>query len=66
MKEFILKALFDEEEANSDCSQGSSISIVAEHHEEAFMFDWQSLRKACELTSDFDEETKDKINEFSK
>ncbi|CAG8770234.1 24958_t:CDS:2, partial [Gigaspora margarita] len=56
-EEFVLKASFDDDEVNSDCSQGSSINIAAEHHEEAFMFDWQSLRKASELTSDFDEET---------
>ncbi|CAG8830378.1 42055_t:CDS:1, partial [Gigaspora margarita] len=42
------------------------ISIIAEYHEEAFIFDWQLLRKAYKLTSDFDEETENEINEFSK
>src|SRR5260363_216453 len=65
MEEFLFKASFDNEEANSDCSQGSSIDIAAEHHEEAFLFDWQSLKKACKLTSEFDEETEDEINKFS-
>ncbi|CAG8772372.1 32610_t:CDS:2 [Gigaspora margarita] len=45
MEEFVLKASFDDEEANNDSNQMSGISIVAEHHEEAFMSDWQSLEK---------------------
>ncbi|RIB16293.1 hypothetical protein C2G38_2190375 [Gigaspora rosea] len=66
MEVFLFKASFDNEKANSDHSQGSSIGIAAEYHEEAFMFDWQSLKKACKLTSEFDEETENEINEFSK
>ncbi|CAG8824023.1 5791_t:CDS:2, partial [Gigaspora margarita] len=49
-KEFLFEASFDNEEANSDCSQGPSIGIAAEHHKEEFIFDWQSLKKACKLT----------------
>ncbi|CAG8779573.1 15467_t:CDS:1, partial [Gigaspora margarita] len=50
MEEFLFEASFDNEEANSDCSQGSSIGIAAEHHKEEFIFDWQLLKKACKLT----------------
>ncbi|CAG8818839.1 13417_t:CDS:1, partial [Gigaspora margarita] len=46
MEEFLFEASFDNEEANSDCSQGSSIGIAAEHYEEEFIFDWQLLKKA--------------------
>ncbi|CAG8700168.1 982_t:CDS:1, partial [Gigaspora margarita] len=45
MKEFVLKALFDNKKASSNCSQGSSISIVTEHYEEALMFDGNHYEK---------------------
>ena len=62
MEEYLLKSSFDNEEGNnSDSSQESCINIVMEHHEEAFTFDWQSLKKACKLTTESDEE----IDEFS-
>ncbi|CAG8754279.1 5147_t:CDS:1, partial [Cetraspora pellucida] len=62
MEEFLLKASFD-----SDSSQESKVGIATEHDEKVFMFDWQLLRKACELTES-DEETNELTksdNEFS-
>ncbi|CAG8731228.1 35916_t:CDS:2 [Gigaspora margarita] len=46
MEEFLSDASFDSEEVNSNFSQEFSNSIVAKHHEEDFIFDWQLLEKA--------------------
>ncbi|CAG8578796.1 15528_t:CDS:2 [Cetraspora pellucida] len=57
MEEYLFKSSFDNEEVNSDSSQEFSVDIAAENYEETFAFDWQSLRKACELTMKTDEKT---------
>ncbi|CAG8755060.1 2453_t:CDS:1, partial [Cetraspora pellucida] len=57
MKEYLLKFSFNNEEVNSDSSQESRIDIAAKNYKETFAFDWQSLRKACELITETDEKT---------